>query len=181
MNNEKKKAIFKEVMSYVVTFGVALIVGLLINHYVLASIHVPTGSMEPTIHVGDRLFGYRLAYNNSDPERGDIVVFAWPDDETQTYIKRIIGLPGEIINIVDGKVYVTGADGVEQLLDEPYLTETPYGSFGPYEVPEDCYFMMGDNRNSSADSRAWKNPYVSRDKIQSKAICVYFPRPRILE
>lgn len=178
MNSEKKKAITKEIISYVITFAVALVVGLLINRFIIASIHVPTGSMEPTIHVDDRLFGNRLAYINSEPQRGDIVVFPWPDNEEEIYIKRIVGMPGETINIVDGKVYINDS---EEPLDEPYLNETPYGSFGPYEVPEGCYFMLGDNRNSSSDSRFWKNPYVEGNKIQSKAICVYFPSPRILE
>lgn len=178
MNSEKKKAIIKEIISYVVTFAIALAVGLFINRFIISSIHVPTGSMIPTIQINDRLFGNRLAYINSEPERGDIVVFPWPDNEEETYIKRIIGLPGETINIIDGKVYINDS---EEPLEEPYLKETPYGSFGPYVVPEGCYFVMGDNRNFSKDSRYWQNPYVEGDKIQSKAICVYFPNPRILE
>ena len=177
MNSQKKKAILKEVISYVITFAVALAVGLFINRFIIASIHVPTGSMESTIMPGDRLFGNRLAYINSDPQRGDIVVFPFPDNEEETYIKRIIGLPGETVNIIDGKVYINDS---EEPLDEPYVKETPYGSYGPFEVPEGCYFMLGDNRNDSLDSRFWKNPYVERDKIQSKALCVYFPSPRIL-
>lgn len=178
MNSEKKKKILKEIMSYVVTFAVALAVGLLINRFVISSIHVPTGSMIPTIQIDDRLFGNRLAYINSEPQRGDIVVFPWPDNEEEIYIKRIVGLPGETINIIDGMVYINGS---EVPLEEPYLKEKPYGSYGPFVVPEGCYFMMGDNRNSSSDSRHWKNPYVEGDKIQSKAMCVYFPNPRILE
>ena len=178
MNNQKKKAILKEVTSYVIIFAVALAVGLLINRFLIESIHVPTGSMESTIMTGDRLFGNRLAYINSDPQRGDIVVFPFPDNEEETYIKRIIGLPGETVNIIDGKVYINDS---EEPLDEPYVKETPYGSYGPFEVPEGCYFMLGDNRNSSKDSRFWENPYVEGDKIQSKAFCVYFPFPRLLK
>ncbi len=178
MNSEKKKAIIKEIISYIVTFLIALAIGLFINRFIISSIRVPTGSMMPTIQIGDRLFGNRLAYINSEPERGDIVVFPWPDNEEETYIKRIIGLPGETIQIIDGMVYINGSN---KPLEEPYLKEKAYGSFGPYEVPEGCYFMLGDNRNGSADSRYWQNPYVEGDKIQSKAICVYFPKPRILE
>ncbi len=178
MDQKRKKEIFKEVMSYVATFAIALAVGLFINRFIVASIKVPTGSMESTIMPGDRLFGNRLAYVNSLPERGDIVVFAWPDNEEEMYIKRIIGLPGETVNIIDGKVYI---DDATEPLDEPYLNETPYGTYGPYEVPEGHYFMLGDNRNHSADSRAWNNPYVALEKIQSRAICVYFPSPRMLK
>lgn len=178
MDQERKEKIIKEVLSYVVTFLVALTVGLLINRFFIASIKVPSGSMENTIMTGDRLFGNRLAYLKDLPKRGDIVVFAWPDDEKEMYIKRIIGLPGETVNIIDGKVYINDA---AEPLEEPYVKETPYGTYGPYKVPEGHYFMLGDNRNHSADSRAWNNPYVALEKIQSKAICVYFPSPRMLK
>ena len=117
MDQKRKKEIFKEVMSYVATFAIALAVGLFINRFIVASIKVPTGSMESTIMPGDRLFGNRLAYVNSLPERGDIVVFAFPDNEEEMYIKRIIGLPGETVNIIDGKVYIKDAT---EPLDEPY-------------------------------------------------------------
>ena len=179
MDQERKEKIIKEVLSYVVTFLVALTVGLLINRFFIASIKVPSSSMENTIMTGDRLFGNRLAYLKNLPKRGDIVVFAFPDNEEEMYIKRIIGLPGETVNIIDGKVYINDAT---EPLDEPYLKETPTcESCGPYKVPEGHYFMLGDNRNNSRDSRMWNNPYVALEKIQSKAICVYFPSPRMLK
>ena len=86
---------------------------------------------------------------------------------------RSIGLPGETVRIVDGRVYIDGAD---LPLEEIYLKEAPEGSFGPYEVPQDSYFVMGDNRNHSHDSRFWENQYVEKKKILAKAVFQYYPR-----
>lgn len=147
-----------------------------LQRHVIVNAAIPSGSMENTIMTGDRVFGNRLVYNNNDPERGDIVIFKYPDDETQLFIKRVIGLPGETLQIRDGKVYINDS---EAPLDEPYLRETPVGDFGPYEIPEGCYFMMGDNRNHSMDSREWENTYVKREKILAKAVFRYFPFSKI--
>ena len=112
----------------------------------------------------------------SDPQRYDIVIFYYPDDEKQKFIKRVIGLPGETVTIRDGKVYIN--DSTEPLRDD-FCPETPVGDFGPYEVPEGCYFMLGDNRNVSKDSRYWLNPYVEKDKIIGKAFLRYWPLNKI--
>ena len=126
--------------------------------------------MENTIMTGDRVLGLRFSYWFSEPKQGDIVIFKYPDDENQNYIKRVIGLPGDTIEIVEGLVYVNG-----ELLEEPYLWEEPRGSFGPYVVPEGHYFMLGDNRNNSRDSRYWNNKYVSDEQILGKAYWIYYP------
>ena len=122
--------------------------------------------------VGDRVIGNRLAYTFGDPQRGDIAIFKFPDDESQLFIKRVIGLPGDKIQIINGLVYVN--DSAEPL-EEDYLPEEPTGDFGPFYVPEDSYFMLGDNRNYSKDSRLWENTYVKRDKVLAKAVLRYFP------
>ena len=111
-----------------------------------------------------------MYYDFNEPERGDIVIFKYPDDESVDYLKRIIGLPGETVEIISGKVYING-----ELLDEPYLSEEPTGDYGPYQVPEDSYFMLGDNRAVSKDSRYWHNTYVKKDKIIAKAFVMYWP------
>ena len=127
---------------------------------------------------GDRIFGNRLAYVLGEPERFDIVIFKYPDDESQLFIKRIIGLPGETVEIIDGKVYIDGSDTP---LDDSFTLETPTGNYGPYTVPEGCYFMLGDNRNNSKDSRFWQNTFVEEDKILGKAVVKYFPGIKFLE
>ena len=160
--------IIKEVFSWIMVFVFAIILAALIKKYVMFNVEVPTGSMENTIMVGDRATTFRLAYLFSDPQRGDIVVFPFPDDEQMDYIKRIIGLPGETIEGRDVLVYIDGRP-----LEEPYVTSELDSDFGPYEIPEGYYFMMGDNRNNSADSRYWDNKYVKRDKIEGKAVLKY--------
>lgn len=145
---------------------------LFLTQKVIINARVPSPSMEPTIMTGDQLFGNRLAYWRHDPERYDIIIFYYPDDETQRFIKRVIGLPGETAEIRDGKVYIDGADVP---LRDDFCPETPTGDFGPYHVPEDSYFVLGDNREISRDSRYWENPYVNRDKIIGQAGFRYWP------
>lgn len=171
----KKKAFWKEVLSYVEIVVIAFIIAYILTHYLIINCRVPTGSMLDTIQLTDRIIGSRLSYISKDPERGDIIIFPAPDDESKIYIKRVIGLPGETIEVRGGLVYINGSDTP---LDEPYVNEDYLpGSrdFGPYTIPEDSYFMLGDHRNNSLDSRAWNNTCVERDKIMGKALFVYFP------
>lgn len=170
--NTEKPSVFRVFMEYAVSIGIAVIAALLINRFILFNANIPSGSMENTIMTGDRVFGFRLAYLFSEPQRGDIVIFKYPDDESVNFVKRIIGLPGETVTIREGRVYINDSDTP---LDEPYLAEEPLPyDYGPYEVPEDCYFMLGDNRNHSKDSRLWENTYVSRDKILAKVFFRYW-------
>lgn len=173
----KKNGAVKEIISWVIIIVVAFVIGNCLNKFVLLKAVIPSGSMENTLQIDDRIFGLRLAYLFSEPERGDVVMFDYPDDETMLYVKRVIGLPGETIEITDGKVYIwNDEDGEDKtLLTEPYLKETPTESFGVFHVPEGHYFMLGDNRNNSWDSRKWENKYVSEDKIQCKAWFRYKP------
>lgn len=168
--DEKKPSRIKEIFSWIMTIVLAVVAAKVINNYVILKAEVPTGSMENTIQVDDCIMGLRIAYLFSEPERGDIVIFPWPDDPEITYVKRIIGLPGETVEIKDGCVFI---DGIA--LEEDYLKEEMRGNYGPYEVPEGCYFMMGDNRNSSADSRRWENTYLKREDIEAKVIFRYSP------
>ncbi len=169
---------WEELWEYVKMILIVVVVVLIVNNFLLINAKIPSESMEDTIMTGDRIFGNRLAYLFSDPQRYDIVIFKYPDDETQLYIKRVIGLPGETVEIRDGKVYI---DGSETPLDDSFTPETPVGNYGPYTVPEGCYFMLGDNRNYSKDSRFWQNPYVEKEKILGKAVMKYFPGFKILK
>ena len=174
--NITKEDLIKEALSYTKIILSALVISFTLNHYVIANALVPTGSMESTIHPKDRIFLNRLAYVNENPERGDIISFLYPDDETENYLKRIIGLPGETVESRDGEVYI---DGI--LLEEDYIKEKSYDDFGPFKVPEDSYFVMGDNRNNSFDSRYWTNKFVSKDKIVGKAVVKYYPEFELFE
>lgn len=171
-----KKSALREILDYVIMIVVVVAGVYLLTEFIIINARIPTSSMEETIGVGDRIFGSRLAYKKSDPERFDIVIFKFPDDESKLYIKRVIGLPGDTVVILDGKVYINGSS---EPLDDSFCPETPLGNFGPYSVPEDSYFMLGDNRNYSADSRFWENTFVRRDKILGKAVLRYWPLSEI--
>ena len=173
-----KNSIWKELWEYIKMIIFVVVVVLIVNNFLLINARVPSESMEKTIMTGDRFFGNRLAYLFDDPERFDIVVFKYPDDESQLFVKRVIGLPGETVEIKDGKVYINGS---ETPLVDSFTPETPTGDYGPYVVPEGSYFMLGDNRNHSGDSRFWKQPYVEKEKIVGKAIFRYFPGVKILK
>ncbi len=167
---KSKKSFLKSVLDTIFTLVLCLIIAKFITGVIIVNAKVPSQSMETTVMTGDRLIANRLAYINSSPERGDVVVFEAPDDPETLYIKRIIGMPGDTIQIVDGKLYIN-----EVLQDEPYINEPMVGDFGPYFVPEGCYFMMGDNRNHSTDARYWNNTYVPEDTILGKALFTYYP------
>lgn len=167
-----------EAFSWIKTIGLAVVLALLINRFVIVNATVPTGSMEDTIMPKDRVVALRLSYYWGSPERGDIAIFKYPDNEDILYVKRVIGMPGETVTIIDGKVYIN--DSTEPL-DEPYLKEEFYGNYGPYTVPEGSYFMLGDNRNDSLDSRYWENKYVQEDKILGKVFFKYYKGFKIIK
>lgn len=175
---EKKQggaqSVVKEILSWVIPFASALVVALLLKNYVIINADIPTGSMENTIMPGNRLIGSRLSYLKDGPERGDIVIFRYPDNEEELYVKRVIGLPGETVDIRDGHIYIGGS---EVPLMEDYLKEEWTVATGDYhfQVPEDSYLMLGDNRNDSWDARYWNNTYVQREKILGKAVVIYWP------
>ena len=159
------------VLSWILQIAVVLLFAFVFVWYFGQRVSTVGDSMSPKLSNGDVVLVNRFAYNVTSPKRGDIIVFKPKGNEnSHYYIKRIIGLPGETVEIISGKVYING-----ELLDEPYLSEEPTGDFGPYQVPEDSYFMLGDNRAVSKDSRYWHNTYVKKDKIIAKAFVMYWP------
>ena len=168
----------KEIADWILVILIAAVIAIILNCFFVVNARIPSASMETTVMTGDRLYGNRLAYINSQPQRGDIVIFRYPDNEKELFIKRVIGLPGDKVEIKDGLVYINDS---KTPLSEPYVNGTPVGSFGPYEVPADSYFMMGDNRNNSADSRFWRNSYVHKDKILGEAWFRYYPKFTVIK
>jgi len=168
--SSKSTNILKELVSYAKIIILAIVIAFICNNFIIVNAQIPSDSMCDGIKTGDRIFGFRFSYISSSPERGDVVIFKFPDDETKDYIKRVIGLPGDVVQIKSGVLYING-----EIYTEDYLKEPMTGSFGPYCVPEDHYFMLGDNRNISADSRRWENTYVAKNKIIGKALLKYYP------
>lgn len=136
--------------------------------YTLA--YVPSESMVPTLQEGDFLFTTK--YDKAEIRRYDIVLFDFPDDEHLCFVKRVIGMPGDTIEIKDGRVYANG------VLCQDHFVEELSNDDGIYQVPEGCYFMLGDNRNNSLDSRFWNNTFVRQDQIRGKVKCILFPFSR---
>lgn len=174
---EKENSLKAEILSWLQILVTAACIAFVLNTFIIANSRVPSGSMENTIMTNDRVIGSRLSYRFSSPERGDIAIFRFPDDESVYYVKRVIGLPGDEIDIIDGAVYLNGSDTP---LEEPYLRQemVPEEPMH-FEVPEDSYFMMGDNRNHSYDARYWTNTYVKRDKLVAKVLFRYWPLNQI--
>ena len=178
-SEKKEKSTAQNILGTIAyIIGVCVFV-FLILHFVGQRTVVNGSSMDTTLANGQNLVMDKLSYRFHDPERYDIIIFPGPEEFGQHpyYIKRIIGMPGETVQIKDGKVYINDS---ETPLDDSFVSETPLGSFGPYEVPENCYFMMGDNRNNSKDSRYWQNTYVQFDQIVGKAEIRYFPSIKLL-
>ena len=161
-----------ELFHWILTLAIAVIIALCVNRFVLVNAEIPSGSMENTIMTGDRVFGNRLAYIFGEPKRFDIIIFRYPDDEKQLFIKRIIGLPGETVEIHDGQIFI---DGSKTPLKDVTTKEFMQGSFGPYTVPDNCYFVMGDNRNHSNDSRDVTLGTVDTRYLLGKAEFICFP------
>ena len=161
----------KKVLIILGVYAFFAIVILILFQTVFMLSYIPSSSMESTIMTGNIVFSTRYDVDEDELKRYDILTFIAPDNPEITYIKRLIGLPGENIEVKEGKVY---ADGVE--LDDSFIknSQNQVGD-GIYEIPEGCYFFMGDNRNNSKDSRFWENPYVPIEDIQAKAKCILFP------
>lgn len=228
---DKKNGFWKELLSWIEVLAAAAVIALFCNNVIIANSTVPTGSMETTIEQGDRVIGSRLSYTFGEPKRGDIAIFkfGWicnhckvamgegtaPEicpncgreidhPKTLYYLKRTIGLPGDVIEIkaegsvlqselapgipgldpnadpdaqlMTAAVYVNGERLQEDYLREPML----YTGDMSFEVPEGCYFFMGDNRNNSLDARYWNEHYIPKEKVIAKVMFRYFPHPSIL-
>ncbi len=176
---------------------VIVMIVLLIRTFVAQAYNIPSGSMKPTLLVGDFILVNKLVYRFSEPQRGDIVVFKYPIDPKIDFIKRIVALPGEEVEVRNNQVFINGKplplievgrgeeNGVRTVIYEEVLPEGikhkvqfyedfPFSKrdFGPVVVPPNHYFVMGDNRDNSEDSRYWG--FLPRENIVGKAFVIYF-------
>ncbi len=169
--DQKKRDWPRQILSWICLVAVAFIIAFFITSVIILKSKVVSSSMEQTLMVDDLIVGFRLSYLFSDPQRGDIILFDYPHDTDVIYVKRIIGLPGETVTIIDGKVYI---DDNETPLEEPYINGKMHEKYYCSGViPDGCYFVMGDNRNRSADSREWG--FVPEDLIEAKAWMRFWP------
>lgn len=159
--------------------AIALVLAILIRVFVAEPRYIPSNSMIPTLHIGDRLVVEKVSYLFQSPHKGDIVVFEPPEPlqslgyrKDQVFIKRIIGKPGQIVSVNHGKVYIN-----EQPLSEDYIAESPAYQLLPVKVPPDEFFVMGDNRNDSNDSHVWG--FLPKQNIIGRAVFRFFPLNRI--
>lgn len=167
-----KESAMRETVRWILSILVCLILATLINNVLIVNARVPSQSMESTIMTGDRFIANRLAYVSHGPQFQEVIVFYAPDEIDTLFVKRVIGTPGDTVEIIDGVVYVNG-----EVIDEPYLNEEMRReSYGPYVVPENSYFVLGDNRNHSSDAREWFHTYVTDDMIVGEAMFTYFPK-----
>jgi len=158
----------------------ALILAFLIRTFIIQAFWIPSGSMLPTLQVGDRVLVAKFWNWFAAPTRGNIYVFRYPEDRSRDFIKRIVAVPGDTVNIIDGVVYINGSP-----LDEPYVVNRDRYTLRPsrvypnvpFTVPANQYFTMGDNRPNSQDGRFWG--YVQAQDIHGPAFFRYWPLTRI--
>jgi len=151
------------------TLALSLALALVLRGYAFATYFIPSGSMLNTLQLGEQFVAEKFSYRvlQEDPRRGDIVVFRHPVDH-RTWVKRVIGLPGDEVEVRDFTVYING-----EPLKEDYIRQKPWRDYGPVTVPAHEFFVMGDNRNNSVDSRSWG--FLPREDVLGRAVFVYWP------
>jgi len=178
--------VFRE---YAHSFAVAIVLALFIRSFFVQAFKIPSGSMEPTLLIGDHIlvnrfiYGFRIPFTRikllefKEPQRGEIIVFKYPEDPSKDFIKRIIGIPGDTVEIREKKIYINN-----QLMEDQHGTHrdlvilprdiSPRDNYGPVRIPPQSYFVMGDNRDSSLDSRFWG--FVGQKAVEGKALIIYW-------
>ncbi len=181
-----KKKFFKE---YVEPIFIAILIALFIRTFIVQAFKIPSSSMEPTLLVGDHIlvnkfiYGVKIPFSEKKlfsyrtPNRGDIIVFIFPKDPSKDFIKRVVGLEGEKVEIIHNKIYIN-----DKLIPDPWGHYGEQGDlkrffpsvdrYGPYVVPKDSLFVLGDNRDNSQDSRFWG--FVHLNAVKGKAFVIYF-------
>jgi len=151
----------------------AAVISLLIITFVVQAFYIPSGSMEPTLMVDDRILVAKFLYRVEPIRPADVIVFRYPLNPSRDFVKRVIGLPGQHVQLKEGVVYVND----QRVSEKAYTLRPDFGNYGPITVPRNEYFVLGDNRNNSEDSRFFG--YVPRANIIGKAIFIYWPVQRV--
>lgn len=167
---------WKKISRGVWELGKTLIIAFILAQLIMVSVaqafQVEQYSMEPTLLPHDRVLVVKFSYRLRSPHRGDVIVLRYPLNPQRNYIKRIVAVPGDTLEVKSGALYVNGTR-----INEPYLNGSPQGNYGPFSVPTDSVFVMGDNRNNSEDSRAFGA--LKKEFIVGQALLVYWPPPRV--
>lgn len=151
----------------------AAVLSLVIITFIVQAFYIPSASMEPTLLINDRILVAKFLYRIKPVQRGDVIVFRYPLNPQRDFVKRVLGRPGERVQLKQGVVYVNG----QAISEKGYTIRPDYGNYGPTEVPSTQFFVLGDNRNNSEDSRFFG--YVPRANIIGKALFIYWPPQRI--
>lgn len=171
---KKQKHPVVEIVEFVL---IALLIVVPVRMFIAQPFIVSGASMEDTFHNGEYLIVDQVSYRLDDPKRGDVIVFRYPNDPSKFFIKRIIGVPGDTITIEGNTVTLTTVDGETTVLEEPYIKSMEEGSNLTETLSEDEYFVMGDNRDRSSDSRVWG--VLEEEKIIGKAFLRLFPFTKV--
>ena len=174
--DDARPSALRSAIEWVAVVVGAVVVALVVRTFLLQAFSIPSGSMESTLEVSDRLLVNKLSYQFGDVERGDIVVFRKPESLASPYddlIKRVIGLPGDVVEGRDNQVFINGEPLIERYLDDGVVIS----DFNAVEVPAEHVFVMGDNRSNSSDSRVF-GP-INIDRIEGEAFLRYWPLSRV--
>ena len=174
---EKNKKLIAE---YIESVLIATVLALIIRTFLITPFKIHTGSMNPTLKPGDKIFVNRLIYRFREPRRGDVIVFRYPEDPSRDFIKRLVAFGGETIEIAEGKVVING-----EVINYPEIfQQIKYQNRGAYSpvdaqitIPKDCYFVLGDNSGSSRDSRYWG--FVPHKLLLGRAFVIWWPPRRM--
>lgn len=164
----------EEIKDWIISILIAIVLAFFIRYFIVELYMVEGPSMRPTLVNGERLVVNKFIYRFKAPERGEVLVFRYPRDPSRDFIKRVIGVAGDTVEIKDSRVLLNG-----QLLNEPYILERTRGSYPAVNVPEGHIYVMGDNRNNSEDSRFKDVGFVPLELIKGKAITVFWPLDHI--
>ncbi len=164
------KSLGDDIKDWVISIAIAIVLALFIRHFIVELYVVDGPSMEPTLWTNERLVVNKFIYDFTKPKRGQVIVFEYPKDHSRNFVKRVIAIPGDTIQIKDDHVFLNG-----KMLSEPYILNNTLGNYPLTKIPPGHIFVMGDNRNNSEDSRFSDVGFVPYNLIEGQAVLVFWP------